>query len=399
MEKTIVLKGIAWGHPRGYEPLIAASVEFKKRNPNVSIKWDVRSLKEFGYMPIEDLIERYDLITIDHPYMGQADKKGLLLKLEQHFTEKELTTLEEQSIGSCFNSYEYNNHLYALPIDAAALIAAYRKDSMEELGLSLPKTHEELKNFYKKVPQGFAVAWALCPTDLWCTFLTICAQTAGPGFINNRLFDKKIGSKVLDEIKFHLEFLHAESINWNPMEILDRMGNEEEIIYCPYLFGYTNYSRKGYAKKLVHFSNSPVGQQKNISTLLGGVGLGVSSKSNYPEMAANFVEFVAGSEIQEGVFTLNGGQPANLIAWKNKNNNVLCNNFFTDTLSTIEKTYVRPKHPGWNEFQEQGADLLHEGLLNNRASNKMMDDLNELYKTFEYDGDVQNGTFRNSVYS
>ncbi len=73
----IELKGIAWDHPRGYEPLIAASEEFKKSHPNVIIKWDVRSLKEFGDMPIEHLIERYDLITIDHPYMGQADKNGL----------------------------------------------------------------------------------------------------------------------------------------------------------------------------------------------------------------------------------------------------------------------------------------------------------------------------------
>ena len=51
----IELKGMAWDHPRGYEPLIAASNEFRKSNPNVSIKWDVRSLKEFGDMPIEDI--------------------------------------------------------------------------------------------------------------------------------------------------------------------------------------------------------------------------------------------------------------------------------------------------------------------------------------------------------
>ena len=76
----IELKGMAWDHPRGYEPLLAASNEFSRNNSNVLINWDIRSLKEFGDMPIESLIERYDLITIDHPYMGQADKNGLLLK-------------------------------------------------------------------------------------------------------------------------------------------------------------------------------------------------------------------------------------------------------------------------------------------------------------------------------
>ena len=107
----IELKGMAWDHPRGYDPLIAASNEFKKDNPNVSIQWDVRSLKEFGDMPIEDLIGRYDLITIDHPYMGQADKNGLLLELEQHVSENVFAILEKQSVGPSFKSYRSNNHI------------------------------------------------------------------------------------------------------------------------------------------------------------------------------------------------------------------------------------------------------------------------------------------------
>jgi multiple sugar transport system substrate-binding protein len=52
----IILKGIAWDHPRGYQPLGAISEEFSKEYPMVSIIWDVRSLKEFGDMPIEELI-------------------------------------------------------------------------------------------------------------------------------------------------------------------------------------------------------------------------------------------------------------------------------------------------------------------------------------------------------
>lgn len=323
----IELKGIAWNHPRGYEPLIAASNEFKKNNCNVSIKWDVRSLKEFGDMPIDDLVMRYDLITIDHPYMGEADKNDLLLELEKFISKNVFSTLEKQSVGPSFNSYNYNNHIYALPIDAAAMVAAYRKDYMLEIGLSLPKTYGELKYFYQKVPHDFQVAWALCPTDLWCTFLTLCAQNSGPGFIECGIVDKKIGSKILDEIKSHLDFIHPESMNWNPIQILDRMGNDEEIIYSPYLFGYTNYSREGYTKKLVHFSNSPLGVRKDISTLLGGVGLAVSAQSNNTAIAVNFVEFVSEAELQKGIFTKNGGQPGNLVAWQDKDNNVLCDNF------------------------------------------------------------------------
>lgn len=379
----IELRGIAWDHPRGYEPLIAAAEEFTKSNPNVTVKWDVRSLKEFGDMPIESLIERYDLITIDHPYMGQADKNGLLLRLEEHLCQDQIKAFEAEAFGLCYKIYQYNNHLYAVPIDAAALVGAYRKDLIDKTGLNLPTTRNELKSFYARVPSGYSVAWALCPTDIWCSFLTLCAQNAGRGFIKNREIDSKIGSSVLDELKYHLDFLHPESINWNPIQILNRMGNEDEIIYSPYLFGYTNYSREGYAKKLVQFTNSPLGGQKSISTIMGGVGLAVSALTKHPAVAANFAQYVAGSEIQKGIFTTNGGQPANKLAWESDENNVLCNGFFRDTQRTIENAYIRPQHPGWNEFQEQSANVIHGGILKNTSSEVIMIQLNDLYKTVE----------------
>ena len=379
----IELKGIAWDHPRGYKPLIAVSKEYEKHHPDVTIKWDVRSLKEFGDMPVEHLIERYDLITIDHPYMGQADKNGLLLRLEAQLSEDEIRSLESQTLGGCFEAYRFNQHLYALPIDAAALVAAYRKDKMKEAGLSLPKDREELKHFYGKIPTGYSVAWALCPTDIWCTFLSLCAQNAGLGFIKRRKINVKVGGSVLDELKYHIEFSHPNSMYWNPIQILDRMGADEDIIYSPYLFGYTNYSRSGYTKNLLHFTNSPIGTHENISTVLGGVGLAVSLRCKNPVDAASFVKYIASAEIQKGIFTHSGGQPANKLAWQSMENNQLCNNFFCDTITSIEKAYIRPQHPRWNEFQEQGADLIHDGLLKDMSSKVIMSSLNELYQSIK----------------
>jgi multiple sugar transport system substrate-binding protein len=377
----IELKGIAWDHPRGYEPLIATTKAFKKTNPKVNIQWDVRSLKEFGDTPIEDLIGKYDFITIDHPYMGQADKNGLLLNLKTCISSEELEILKADALGKCYDIYNYNSCFYATPIDAAALVASYRKDLLKNTGLNLPKNRDELKAFYKKLPSQFSVAWALCPTDIWCTFLSLCAQNYGKGFIQNQHINTQVGVEALDDIKFHVAHSHPESLNWNPIQILDSMGNEDEIIYSPYLFGYTNYSRKNYTKNIVHFTNSPVGQQQNLSTIMGGVGLAVSALCKHPSIAANFVMYAASAAIQKGVFTLNGGQPASKIAWENAENNVLCNNFFKDTKLTIENAYIRPQHPGWNQFQEQGADIIHGGILRNISSEIIMKDLNEFYKS------------------
>jgi len=124
MSQKTTLKGIAWDHPHGHEPLRATSMEFSRLHPKVTIDWDIRSLKEFGDTPVEDLMDIYDLITIDHPYMGQAHANKLLLPLEDRISESDLQKLQCESVGPSFESYHYANHMYALPIDAAALVTA-----------------------------------------------------------------------------------------------------------------------------------------------------------------------------------------------------------------------------------------------------------------------------------
>lgn len=381
MSQTITLKGIAWDHPRGYEPLLATSKAFAELYQGVSIKWNIRSLKEFGDMPVESLIENYDLITIDHPFMGQADANKLLLPLEDKLTKSQIDNLKRQSVGPSFESYRYNGHLYALPIDAASLFAASRNDLILSLNLELPQMRSALFNFYKKVPNGFKVAWPLCPTDLWCTFLTLCAQDGGRNFIKDFKLNETVGIEVLNELIEHLNYLHSESLNWNPVQVLDHMKTNDEIIYSPYLFGYTNYSRLGFTKNNINFSNSPTNPKNNVSTILGGVGLAVSAKSKHAEIAVTYASYVAKGETQEGIYTENGGQPGNLLAWHNAANNRLCNNFFNHTLKTMEMAYVRPQHPGWNQFQEKGAALLHSGLVKNISSTNLVKELNLLYRS------------------
>ncbi|MEH6680357.1 MAG: extracellular solute-binding protein [Sediminicola sp.] len=381
----IRLKGMAWDHPRGYLPLRALSQEFNAIHPDIQVLWDVRSLKEFGDTPIELLIDSYDLITIDHPYMGQAHHNGLLVPMEKYFSPDQFNQMAKEYVGPSFDSYSYKGHMYALPIDAAALVAAYNKESFSSYGLTVPTTRKTLKNFHKGLPRNCYVAWPLCATDLWCSFLSLCAQDGGRDFIKGYDINRTIGSQVLDEIKYHLDFLHPESINWNPISVLEEMASGDTIPYAPYLFGYSNYARSGYGKNLVGFANSPNVTKGRYSTILGGVGLAVSSKSNYVEEAVSFAAYVASAEVQIGSYTKNAGQPAHLGAWQDHGNNELCNGFFSDTIKTFGNAYVRPRHPKWNQFQERSAELLHDGILKDVPSMVLMDNLNEHYKSLMAD--------------
>ena len=78
----IHLQGMAFDHPRGFAPMRATSEKFQVSNPDLRISWDARSLKDFEDYPIEKLAEKYDLIMMDHPFIGS----GVKAKRSSHST-------------------------------------------------------------------------------------------------------------------------------------------------------------------------------------------------------------------------------------------------------------------------------------------------------------------------
>src|SRR6185312_8565934 len=111
-----VLRGMTWDHPRGYDPLIACSALWHGRT-GVRIEWERRSLQDFESYPVAQLAQRYDLIVIDHPHVGQITRERCLLPLDDG---SEFPILEKQYVGASLASYVWEGTLWALPIDAAA---------------------------------------------------------------------------------------------------------------------------------------------------------------------------------------------------------------------------------------------------------------------------------------
>ena len=82
----ITLKGLTWDHPRGYAPLLAGIPEYEGQNPEIKLQWDRRTLREFGEAPIEQYLDGYDLLIVDHPFVGFAAAHGALVDLAPFIT-------------------------------------------------------------------------------------------------------------------------------------------------------------------------------------------------------------------------------------------------------------------------------------------------------------------------
>src|ERR1700681_2600769 len=94
-----ILMGLTWDHPRGYAPLINGAPEYEKRNPGLKIRWDRRTLREFGEAPIEQYEDRYELVIVDHSFVGFDAAQEVLVNLAPFLTEEEKLLFAADSVG------------------------------------------------------------------------------------------------------------------------------------------------------------------------------------------------------------------------------------------------------------------------------------------------------------
>ena len=111
---AIVLNGITWGHSRGITPLLALSQRYSELHPEVEIRWKKRTLQEFADFPIEKLTLEYDLLIIDHPWVGCAAATNCVLPLNEYLSPAYLNDQARNSVGQSHNSYHYEGMQWAL---------------------------------------------------------------------------------------------------------------------------------------------------------------------------------------------------------------------------------------------------------------------------------------------
>ena len=377
MEKQISLRGITWNHSRGFLPMVATAQRFSELNPHVQISWEKRSLQQFADFSIQELAERFDLLVIDHPWAGFAAKTKSIIPLDNYLSEAYLTDQQLNSVGASYESYHYDGHLWALPIDAATPVAASRPDLLAEKGLQLPESFEDLM----VLANLGLVAFAGIPIDVLMNFYTICCSLGeDPCQSDDQVISTETGVKALSLYRMLANKIDKENFNRNPIQVYEAMTQADEIAYCPFAYGYANYSRKGYARKPLHFHDmiSLNGKSKLRSTL-GGTGLAISSKCEELTVAAAYAEYVGSPACQQTLFFESGGQPGHLSAWKNEEVNRQSHNYFSNTLPALERAFLRPRYHGSMFFQDHAGDVVRDYLMNGGSEQQVLSALNELY--------------------
>jgi multiple sugar transport system substrate-binding protein len=178
--------------------------------------------------------------------------------------------------------------------------------------------------------------------------------------------------QVLEGLKQLHAVCHPDSVNWNPIQVYERMVSDDTLAYVPLAFGYTDYQRSG----ALRFGPIP----GRSGALLGGAGIAVSAKTRYPAGAERIACVVAGREYQTGGYTAGGGQPAHAAAWADPECDRWTGGFLSGTRSTLEQAWTRPREAEWPAFQEALGHRVHEALRHGHEPVRVARDLRDLHR-------------------
>ena len=375
-----LLRGVTWRHDRGLAPMLATAARFCDQHSGVSIEWEARSLQEFGDAPLDVLARRYDLIVVDHPFIGTVAQKRCFLALDDYLSAEKLNEIEADSIGGSYDSYKMEGHLWALPIDAAAQVSGFRIDLLESAGVGIPGTWDDVFQIASIRP-GF-VSVALSPVDALMCFFSLCANGGETPFTRNdgAVVNRGYGECALDLLSKLAKLSFDDAVSTNPIAIWERMSSSDEIAYCPLAFGYSNYSRSGYRANVLSFGQIPSSGFGSIGSTLGGAGLAISSTCRFPEIAIEYTAWVASQSCQSTLYVESGGQPGSRTAWRNEAANALTGGYFLNTLPALEHAWVRPRYAGFVNIQTEAAALINRFLRNMLSRRQAMEDLNRLFQ-------------------
>lgn len=374
---TIHLKGITWSHSRGYVSVVAAAQRYTETHSGVEIDWDKRSLQEFADAPIHKLAETYDLLVIDHPWAGFAADKHVLVPLEQVLPEDYLADQAANSVGKSYESYTFGSFQSALAIDAATPVASYRPDILNNAGHSLPETWKDVLSLAKKGK----VIFPAIPIDTLMNFYMLCStQGEDPCVQPDTVVSREMGLKVLEQLRELAGYCNKEIFNWNPIKVYEAMSNCNDFIYCPFAYGYSNYSRAGYSRYLLKFTDMvSIENHGRLQSTIGGTGLAVSAKCDHIKEAAAFAQYAASSQCQKTIFFESGGQPGHRSAWLDAEVNRRTLNFFKDTLPAIDRGYMRPRYSGYLHFQDNAGDVVRAYIRDGGDPVKVLEQMDRLY--------------------
>ena len=354
-------RGLTWDHPRGHAPLAAAAERWAGE---IEITWDAQPLEGFESTPIPELARSYDLIVLDHPHLGEAVAADCLVPVADLLGDDAVARIAAATVGAAAASYDYDGRSYALPLDAATQVQVLHPGLTGDR--PAPETWAEVRALADEQPVALSLAG---PHAL----LTFCSIAAGLGASPFEPGDSRLAAfAILEELRGVLAARRCAT------RIRSSCSRPWRVSARPLLPARLRLRQLRASRRR---ARGPA-LRRRARARLDARRHGHRAHAPLPARAglAEHLAWLLDPATQTTFIPEHEGQPAARAAWTDPALDASSGGFYSGTLRTTEAAWVRPRFPGYIEFQSRGSELIRDGLAERIPGPRLLDRLDALWR-------------------
>ena len=280
------------------------------------------------------------------------------------------------SVGRSFTSYHYAGKYWALPLDAATQVAAFRSELLQDE--PPPATWDAVITLAQRRP----VCLSLAGPHAALTFMSICTALGEPPASkdSDQFVNSGVGTEALAIMAAVYGHVTRLALGKNPIGILRAMAQGADIVYCPLIYGDVNYAVPAADRHAVHFGDVPAIRAGGLlGSTLGGTGLAITRRATITAELLVHLRHLMSEHTQRRFIPHHDGQPSARTAWQDKEVNDRWGNFYCDTLRTTEAAWVRPRYENFITFQAGASASIRTALESGTSAKLLLAELQQQY--------------------
>ena len=154
------------------------------------------------------------------------------------------------------------------------------------------------------------------PVDALMTFYMLCLALGEEPFAGaDAVVSPATAVAALEALRELVACCAPACLERNPIRTYEAMVARDDLVYCPFAYGYSNYARREYADPPLTFGGLVALDGRRLRSTLGGTGLAISRRCQNLDLALDYAQFVASPDCQRGLYAIAGGQPGHRRAW------------------------------------------------------------------------------------
>lgn len=349
----------------------AMTADFEAANPDVKVNLE--------FVPYEGLHDKtvlsqgagggYDVVLFDVIWPAEYAANNILVDQTDKITDE----MEAGVLPGAWTTVEYQGRRYGMPWILDTKYLYYNKEMLAEVGIdNPPSTWGELAAAAQKIKDAgiaeYPIVWSWAQAEaVICDYTTLLSAYGGDFIKDGKPVFQNGGG--LDALTYMVESYKSGLTNPNSKEFLEedvrnvfQNGDAAFALNWTYMYNLANDPAESSVAGKVGVVAAPgVEGISDVSAVNGSMGLGVTTTSQHPDVAWEYVVYMTSQPVQNAYARLS------LPIWASSYSDPIVTSGQEELIAAAEKglaaMYPRPLTPGYQEMSLALQQGIHEALL------------------------------------